>query len=196
MKESCTRFFREQDQLGADIHMNYRGSPTFGTCVGGFFSMLATVIFTIFTFVQAYSWLFTPSYNQSADLTYIQQSEKDAYTIPTTLFLPTVAFLRIRDDFTVEQVPQYWDYGYALIDYTTGQNTTYGTMQCAEYVKRLDLSDAEKEALIDEMIYPDELICPDFTTFDIRGQQDLKNQYLYFWAKAHDEIIESGDIKR
>lgn len=78
----------------------------------------------------------------------------------------------------------------------SGKNETFGTVLCSEYIERLDLGDAEREALSNELIYPNHLYCPDFTSFEVRGQQDLQNKYLYFWAKAHDDYVKSDQFKQ
>ena len=63
VKKCCIGFLRDQDLLGSSVSLHYKGSEGYGTCLGGFFSLLGTIFFTLFTFMQLYAWIFVPSYN-------------------------------------------------------------------------------------------------------------------------------------
>ena len=64
MGGTCKNYFREKDELGRPIQLNYKKRATFGTTVGGFFSCVTTVFITTFVCVQIYAWMFEPAYNQ------------------------------------------------------------------------------------------------------------------------------------
>ena len=58
-------FMKGQDQLGSSININYKGSDSFGTVLGGCLSLFMTLFFTFFIFTQLWSWNFAPSYSQT-----------------------------------------------------------------------------------------------------------------------------------
>jgi len=58
MSSACAGFFKRQDQLGSTVNLHHKGESGFGTILGGCLSMLATLFFTLFIFVQLYGWAF------------------------------------------------------------------------------------------------------------------------------------------
>ena len=60
---TTTNFFRRQDKLGSGVKINYKGNAGYGTILGGIFSLLVSLFFTVFISAQVYGWLFEPSYN-------------------------------------------------------------------------------------------------------------------------------------
>jgi len=93
MANRCILFFKNNDQLGSGVSLNYRGESGFGTILGGLLSLIVTVFFTMFIGLQMYSWTFTPSYNQSYSVSYLNRKDKNVYDIPIKSFMPTVTLL-------------------------------------------------------------------------------------------------------
>ena len=90
MPKRCNSFFKNNDQLGSGVSLNYRGESGFGTILGGLLSLIVTVFFTMFIGLQIYSWMFKASYNQSYSVSYLNRKDKNVYDIPITSFMPTV----------------------------------------------------------------------------------------------------------
>ena len=154
--------------------------------------MIATIIFTLFTFIQLYSWFFTTSYNQSSYLKFLQHGDSETYKIQTQFFLPTVAFIDLESMQLNNQTK--YDTGYRIVKRSTGSSENFGLVLCSTYIERLGLPDAEKQALKTELIYPEHLYCPDLTEFWLQGQGIQGENYMYFYAQAKPGYIESGDV--
>ena len=84
-------FFRNQDQLGSSVSLNYKGSAQYGTIVGGCLSLCTTIFFVAFIGIQMYTWLFKPNYNEAISVGYLPRKNPTAYEVPVTQFLPTFA---------------------------------------------------------------------------------------------------------
>ena len=63
MPNFCIGFLKDQDQLGQPVSLHYKGTEGFGTCLGGFCSLIGTLFFTVFTLSELYVWAFNPQYN-------------------------------------------------------------------------------------------------------------------------------------
>ena len=109
MGGACKNYFREKDELGNSIQLNYKQRPTFGTTVGGFFSCVTTVFITAFVCVQIYAWMFEPAYNQQISTTYVTRGELEPYDIPYTAFLP---YFAIFDEGGKFNNKEYFSFGF------------------------------------------------------------------------------------
>ena len=69
--------------------MNYRGEPRYGTITGGVVSLITLLFFTIFVFLQLYTWMFKPNYNELEEVNYLPRKTTEAYDINFSTFLPT-----------------------------------------------------------------------------------------------------------
>ena len=58
-----SNYFKDQDQLGSSVSINFKGKSGFGTMLGGIISLIVTLFVALFVIVQLYAWLFSPSYN-------------------------------------------------------------------------------------------------------------------------------------
>jgi len=58
MGRRLTGFLKGQDQLGAGVSLNFKGSSQFGTILGGCLSLLTSIFFAFFVIIQVYAWLF------------------------------------------------------------------------------------------------------------------------------------------
>ena len=119
MPNKCTSFFKNNDQLGSGVSLNYRGDSGFGTILGGTLSLIATLFFTMFIGIQLYSWMFQPSYNQSFGVEYLNKREKTVYEIPMTSFLPTVGVARLDENYEPFDFNNRtdWFIEYTLVNY-------------------------------------------------------------------------------
>jgi len=63
MPNPISNFLKGQDQLGSGVSFNYRGSSGFGTILGGTLSLITTLFFSTFIFLQLYAWMFQPSFS-------------------------------------------------------------------------------------------------------------------------------------
>ena len=86
----CSNFLKGHDALGSGVALNYRGSAQFGTMLGGCVSLITGIFFGVFIICQVFTWIFDPNYNQQISVSYLERFA-DAYDIPITSFLPTVA---------------------------------------------------------------------------------------------------------
>ena len=78
--------------------MNYRGNSGFGTILGGTLSLITSIFFIAFISVQMYAWIFTPDYGQTFTKNYLQKTSEEVYTVPTSVFLPTISFYSIANN--------------------------------------------------------------------------------------------------
>ena len=88
-----TAFLKNRDQLGSGVSLNYRGTPQFGTLLGGCISLLVSIFFALFVIISLYGWAFEPEYKEEISVSYLDlnkygQNGTD-YDIPTSIFLPT-----------------------------------------------------------------------------------------------------------
>ena len=59
---SCGKFGKSQDKLGMPVGFGYRGSPEYGTILGGYVSICARIFILVLATMQIYS-CFTDPYN-------------------------------------------------------------------------------------------------------------------------------------
>ena len=62
---ACTRYWKEQDQLGSSVNLNYKSKQTYGTVVGGIFSCVKSYFSHCSFSIQFYAWVFVPEYKKS-----------------------------------------------------------------------------------------------------------------------------------
>ena len=91
MPNFCSEFLRSQDSLSLGIKLNYKKKPQFGTICGGCCSFLLNLFTITFIFAQLYSLCFQPNYDQTAAVTYLSNSDSEAHTISTEVFMPQFA---------------------------------------------------------------------------------------------------------
>ena len=106
MGEKLTAFFKNQDQLGSGANLNYRGTPKYGTILGGCLSLSACISLAIFLITQIYDWAQQPSYTLQVTNGYLDNNSNsytpDPYEIDTSNFLPT--FVLISENETGDYV--------------------------------------------------------------------------------------------
>ena len=78
--------------------LNYKKESGFGTVIGGFFSLINTIFFTLFIMVQLYALVFKPSYSQVTAVNYLTKDQAHKYDISMHDFLPTLTALYIDDE--------------------------------------------------------------------------------------------------
>ena len=62
MGANLTAFCKSQDQLGSEVKMNYRGTPKFGTILGGCLSLTVYIFLAIYVGYTIYDWYKHPIY--------------------------------------------------------------------------------------------------------------------------------------
>jgi len=114
------------DQLGTFAKFNYRGESGYGTGLGGFCSLVVTIITIMFTFTVIYPWVTSPSYNQSATTVYLGAGGvvPDPYEIEVGEFLPTYWIITNDDDHT-HNGKDYFNYYYRSFDFALPEAERY-----------------------------------------------------------------------
>ena len=84
----CSNFLRSQDSLSLGIKLNYKKQPGFGTIAGGCASFLLNTFTLVFISLQLYALAFEPNYDQTAATLYLSNSDAEAHTISTEVFMP------------------------------------------------------------------------------------------------------------
>ena len=159
------------------MSLNFRGSTQFGTIIGGCFSLALTIFFALFIGMQLFAWLFQPSYNDSFSVGYLSREAYTTYDIPVSQFLPTFAI-----------VSNYYT-GVSPADWVVNDNTTFtwyfdqqissdillppiAAVSCVELISNMqDLEEQERESILNEIFYKEFMLCPNVTSFQIRGGQ-------------------------
>ena len=100
MPGAFINFFKDQDQLGSSISLNYRGSSGFGTILGGCLSLALSIFVAGFMGLQCFAWAFQSSYSQSFEKTYLQRRSSETYEISAQQFLPSAAIITDPGDGT------------------------------------------------------------------------------------------------
>ena len=95
MGEKLTTFFKNQDRLGSAVNLNYRGTPKYGTILGGCLSLSASIFLATFVIFTVFDWAYNPNYTLQLSAGYLADipSKKypPEYEIKTSNFLPTFA---------------------------------------------------------------------------------------------------------
>ena len=93
MGEKLTAFFKNQDQVGSGVNLNYRGTPKYGTILGGCLSLSASIFLAIFLGFTIFDWAYYPNYTLQLSAGYLEDSPSKyvppEYEIFTSNFLPT-----------------------------------------------------------------------------------------------------------
>ena len=95
--KKCSKFCKDFDQLGHPVNFYHKGSQEYGTGIGGVFSLLTTIFFTLFISMQVFGWMFVPTYNETISQSYIPTNEEETYTIEYTDFVPYFLILEKGD---------------------------------------------------------------------------------------------------
>ena len=81
--------------MGAKVSLNYRGTPEYGTIIGGCLSLSVSIFLAVFLILTVYDWAINPKYYKQMEVGYLSEDPQPIYEIPTSNFLPTFHTLRI-----------------------------------------------------------------------------------------------------
>ena len=82
--------------MGSGVSLNYRGTPQFGTILGGCLSLLVSIFFALFVGLTLFAWAFRPDYKYQKSVDYLKVNSTEVYDVQTSVFLPT--FILLTDD--------------------------------------------------------------------------------------------------
>ena len=63
MSEYICRKLANYDKVGSGVNLTYERKPSYGTALGGFCSLIATMLVLFFIFSEFYQLLAAPSFN-------------------------------------------------------------------------------------------------------------------------------------
>ena len=206
MTNCCNTFFKENDQLGSGININYRGSSGFGTIPGGVLSLLATLFFTFFMGIQLYSWAFQPSYDQIYGVNYLDKQKLISYTIPVKKFVPTFLIRTNGKDEDDESGTEYynnqtaWDAMFIQNspNLPDGMNFIQPILCTDLFESWTDIPQTEADSFAKELgEFKEVAMCPNMTQFEIKGAEFATTQLILqieATDKATDFIKETSQI--
>ena len=60
MGNKLTAFFKNLDSVGSRVSLNYRGTPDYGTIIGGCLSLTVSIFLVLFLIITVYDWASSP----------------------------------------------------------------------------------------------------------------------------------------
>ena len=60
--KKCRKFGRSQDNFGKRVQINYRGSMTYGTALGGYISLFVRLTIWVIALAQIWAVFYEPKY--------------------------------------------------------------------------------------------------------------------------------------
>ena len=150
MKTNCEKFLKRNDRLGANVKLNFKGSPQYGTVIGGCFSLLVTAFFVLFIGLQLFAWLFDPEYKQEILVKYHSRNEPVTYEIPLKSFLPSVVVVENFSGLTsqsewITNDPNKFYIGFVEYKPNNGESKPIDAINCQELINNMpDLIEEER----------------------------------------------------
>ena len=182
--------------MGQGVQLNYRGEARYGTICGGVISLITFFFFAIFVLLQLYTWMFKPNFNQLEEVSYISRKHREVYDIPFSTFLPT--FILIDNGQCVEKFwgndttynsNDLWKFEYNQED-SNGVRNKIPAVNCYDMIQKwTDISENEKTALLNEIKYPDDTLCPNVTSMMIYGGEGSDTASFWLAVYAQDEDV-------
>ena len=71
MGTKFTAFCKNQDQVGSEVKLNYRGTQKFGTILGGCLSLIVFLSLAAFLLYTIIDWHKRPDYNEKGAADYL-----------------------------------------------------------------------------------------------------------------------------
>jgi len=69
--------------MGSKVSLNYRGTPDYGTIIGGCLSLSILIFLALFLILTVYDWDKSPTYYQQMEVGYFSEDPQPIYKIPT-----------------------------------------------------------------------------------------------------------------
>ena len=74
MSEYFSKKLASYDKVGSGVNLAYERKPTYGTALGGFCSIAASIFVLFFIFSEFYQLLAAPSFNQNVQKSFLVPS--------------------------------------------------------------------------------------------------------------------------
>ena len=156
------------DQTGITPSLYYRRESSYGTAIGGFCSIIATILVLFFVTSEMYGLIVAPSYNQNIEYQYVPADEQQMYNIDNVQGTLAVSLLDFHDDEEKQNLTRYVRpvifTANSVDDGKLWTNVTlYEAVPCEEVFK-------DKPSALKEFETYGQWWCPDIEQYTLAGQ--------------------------